>query len=793
MLFNYFTVALRNLRRYRSYALVNTAGLALGITCGLLIFLLVRFHLTMNAFQSKADQIYRVVTDLHFGNLIQTPGVPYPFGQAFKLDFPEVETAAQILFLHNNLVTVDGSADRQRKKFMIEREIAFAEPGFFHVFDYQWLTGKPAVLEQPFTAALTTAMATKLFGNTDPVGKTFRVDNEHDYKVVGLLADIPDNTEFRQEIFLSYASYTAITPKDNLAHWGGVSSNHQCFVVLPKTLTPEQVDQRFPGFVKKFHEDSDKWSHHLQPLSDMYFNPDYGGDVPKGVLWALAVVGLLLIGTGCINFINLATAQALNRSKEVGVRKVLGSRRSQIFLQFILETGLITLAALALSVLMVYPALPYVNELTHSRLAIRLFSDSGLAGFLLAALLGVTMLAGAYPALILSGFRPVQALKGRITTKTLRGYSMRRGLVVVQFVVCQVLIIAAIVITGQMNHLKNASLGFTTDAIVMLPVPKPEPVKIRTLRQQLIQSPGVLDVSFAFDAPAGDSHNSTNCRFDSRQEDEVWQINTRPADDQYLKTYDLNLVAGRNIQPSDTIRECLLNETAVRKLGLASAEEAIGKRFQVWGRWAPVVGIVHDFHTRSLQEPVEPVVIMSSAENYNFCGVKIDLTNTPKTLSALEQSWNAVYPEEFYSYRFLDEKISEFYELESALLHLTQGFCGIAIFIGCLGLYGLVSFMAARKQKEIGIRKVLGATAAQILRLFGKEFIRLILIAFVLAAPLGGWAMKTWLEDYPYRISLGAGIFLATIGITVFIAVLTVSAQSLRSALTNPVNSLRSE
>ncbi|MCB0530662.1 MAG: ABC transporter permease [Lewinellaceae bacterium] len=796
MLRNFITIAVRNLRHYRSYTLINIAGLALGITCGLLIFLLIRFHLSVDTYHAQAKRIYRVVTDLHIGDdNINMGGVPYPFGKALRLDFPEIQSVALTRFESNNLITtIPDAADQPRKKFMLEREMAFVEPEFFQTFDYTWLKGKPSALKAPFEAVITAPLAEKFFGTADPIGKTIRLENQHDFRISGVLAKPAANSEFHKTaLFLSYASYLAINNPDIMAEWGSISGNHQCFVVLPEGLQPKQIEQGFPAFEKKYHEKSDEWSYKLQPLKDMHFNPDYGGDVPKTMLFALAIVGLFLIGTACINFINLATAQALNRSREVGVRKVLGSSRWQLFNQFLLETGLITLAALVVSILLVSWALPFVNDLTHSELTVNLYSDAGLLLFLLVMLFGVTLLAGAYPAFILAGFKPVQAIKGKINTQTLGGYSLRRGLVVTQFVICQIMIIAAIVISGQMDYLKNASLGFNKDAIVMLPVPNPEKSNMEALRQQLLRVPGVQQLSFACDAPAGDSQNSANCRFDTRQEDEPWYINTRPCDEAFLSTFGIELVAGRNLQPGDTIREYLINEAAVEKLGLKSPEEALGKSFAIWGKEAPIVGVIRNFHNRSLRETVEPTVLMTSRERYAACGVKIDLSNTPHILAAVDRIWNDVYPDAFYSYAFLDDKIARFYEIEHALLSMTKGFCAIALFIGCLGLFGLVSFMTARKRKEIGVRKVLGATVAQILQLFGKEFFRLILIAFVLAAPLGWLAMSAWLQDYPYRIPLGAGVFLATIGATCLVALLTVGAQSLKAARSNPANSLRSE
>lgn len=791
---NYLKIALRTLWRDKAYSVINIAGLSLGITCAILIFLLVQHQLSYDTYHAKADRTYRVVMDLKFGSLIQTPGVPFNFPAALRQDFPEAEKIAAYIESSNTLVTFTGK-NGKKEKFQEEDIVGYVEPEFFEIFDYQWIKGNNKVLGNPDQAVLTERTAQRYFGKEDPIGKIIRINNEKEYTIAGIIANIPPNTDHEQELFLPYLSRIAQLDKDDRENWGSISSNHRTYVVLPENVSQKQLQSQLVALRNKYYKDEDlkTMNYIAQPLREMHFNPDYGGGVQKSIIWALALVGVFLILTACINFVNLATAQAVNRAKEVGIRKVVGGNRGQLFRQFILETGLLTIIAVAVSMGLSQLALPYVNKLIEAELTLNFFSDPKFLIFLAATLVTVTFLSGAYPAMILAGFRPIEALKSKFATRQIGNFSLRRGLVVTQFVVSQLLIIAAIVITSQIEYFNKADMGFNKDAIVLMPLPIQDKTKMQTLENQLLQVPGVEKVSFAFSEPASGNNNMTNFRYDTRQEGEKYQINTKPADDQYLETYGIKLVAGRNIFPSDTVREFLINETTVEKLGLKSPEEAVGKNLRVWGIDAPIVGVVKDFNNRSLEKEIQPVCIMSQFDQYYTCSAKIGLANVPATLKSIEKIWNEHFPDNFYEYQFLDERIAEFYEGENIMMTLVRVFCGIAIFIGCLGLYGLVSYMAVRKTKEIGIRKVLGASVADILVIFSKEFVRLVLIAFLLAAPLGWWAMNKWLQDYTYRIHIGVGIFLLAIGATLAVVVLTVGYRSLRAATVNPTDSLRSE
>lgn len=793
MIRNYLKIATRNLKRNRVYTAINVLGLALGITCGILIFTLVSYHLSFDTFHTKSDRIYRVVTEFRGEDGSgYTPGVPSPFAKAFREDYTFAEKVARIITFDNQLISI--SLENEIRKFQEERGVAFAEAEFFDILDFPFLEGdKNTALDAPNSAVITKNLATKYFGNANPIGKTIRLDNRIDLNVTGVLQDLPQNTDRRQEIYISNETLKSYAEWLTTDQWGGVYSETHCFVLLNKGVNPVEVEKAFRPLAEKYHgEDADGYWYHLQPIADMHFNPDYNGYVEKRNLWALALVGLFLIITACVNFINLATAQALNRSKEVGVRKVLGSRPVQLFWQFIAETAVITAFSIVIAYLFAQLALPFLNDLFDTRLTINLLQDAQLSAFLAALMVLVVFLAGSYPGMVIAGFRPALALKNRITQKHVGGFSLRRVLVVGQFAISQALIIGTIVIASQMNFSKQSDLGFNKDAVVMLPLPMTDQTKMSTLRSKLTQVAGVEDVSFCFQAPASSTNNSTNVRFDNRPEDEPFSINTKAADDQYVSTFDLELAAGRNIFPSDTVREFLVNEAFVKRLGL-TPEDVINKNLRVWGRDALIVGVVKNFYTYSFRADISPTCIMSSYDNYNNIAVKINLANTKNVLAALEKNWNETYPEFVYDQQFLDERIAEFYELDDIMLNLIQSFAGIAIFIGCLGLYGLVSFMAVQKTKEIGVRKVLGASVGNILWLFGKEFSRLIVIAFVIAAPVAWYVMNGWLQEFQYRINFGVSIFLMAILGTFAVAALTVGYQSLKSAKTNPVDGLRSE
>ncbi|WP_044173022.1 ABC transporter permease [Flectobacillus major] len=799
---NFFNTALRTLLKHRSYTVINVLGLTLGITGAILIFLLTKFHLSFDTYHAKADRIYRIVTEFHFDGVSHSPGVPRPSAGALRNDFPQLEQVTMVQGGNDATVLVPNPANPSTPKKFKEEEgaLCYIEPNYFKVFDYQLLKGEYSTgLKQPNNVVITQDIAEKYFGTADPIGKTFRIDAKVDLKVIGLIANIPNNTDQRYKIFASWDTQKFKTSfAEDMKHWGSVSSNTHCFLVLPPNYAVEQLQKQLLPYRKKYHgNDYQTYNYILQALKERHFDSRFDGNISFEILIGLSLVGLFLIITACINFVNLATAQALKRSKEIGVRKVLGSTKSQLFWQFIVETACITtisvICAIICAKLAFAPVNDWFDDLSGYQMSFSALFDAQTILIIICLTIVIIIFSGFYPAIVLAGFNPIVAIKGKVSTQNVGGISVRKGLVVAQFMISQVLIIFMIVIGSQMSYFKQADLGFHHEAIVTIPLPTNEKNKTETLKNEVARIADVNQLSLQFTAPSSNSNNTTNFRFDTRQIDEKFQVNTKVGDVNYAKLYDLKFVAGKNFAPSDTMREVIVNETLVKKLGVKKPEAVIGKRLQIWGNWMLIVGVLKDFHVTSLKDQIDPIAIFSRADNYTSMAVKINLSHTNTTMQAIEKYWNTAYPDYVFEYEFLDKRLSEFYNLEEAILTLIRVFSAIAIIIGCLGLYGLVSFMVTQKTKEIGVRKVLGASLSHILWLFGKEFAKLIGIAFLIAAPLGGWIMHNWLQDFTYRISLSVDVFVYAIAITAGIACITVGYQSIRAALANPVKALKSE
>ncbi|MCP9766513.1 ABC transporter permease [Lacihabitans sp. LS3-19] len=800
---NYLKIAFRNLLKNRSYTLINIAGLSLGLTSAFLIFALVRYHFGIDKHHKNAANIYRVTTNWVDANGNQdgsTTGVPYPFGQAMKNEYPEIEQLAMIEEQYNPmvLITENGQTKKFKKTgFDLDERGAFADANYFKIFDYQWIEGGPVSLNEPNHAVISRKYAEKFFGTTDCIGKVLKYDGRLNAKVDGVFEDYEDNTDFPFQIFISYSSLKEFFGGELNKDFGSINSSTQCFVSLNQKFTKAMWDKQMLGFIKKYKPDGVKDTRFtMSYLLDNHFNTDIG-NVDKKLIYTLLLIALFLIITACINFVNLATAQAMKRSKEVGVRKVMGSTKAQLFWQFIFETALITIFSIIISVLLFLIAQPLIQNNLDGIFKFTFLYSPVLLFYLIGIVLFVILFSGAYPAMILSGFQPVVALKGKISTQQLGGINVRKGLVVTQFAISQMLIIGMAVVASQLTYFQNKDLGFKKEAVVTVQLPfTPEQdlVKMSTFKNKVQSLAGVDKFSYSMSgAPMTNWTSNTSIVFDNRPDSEEWGTNIKDIDAEYLDMYKIELVAGRNILPSDSAREYLVNETMVKKLGLKKPEDIINKTIDIRGKKLPVVGVIKDFHMRGLSSEIDPLTMTSKMSNVYFANIKLNTGNFKPTLEAINAAFDQVYPESFFNSSFVDVQVANTYKNELTMGKLVNFFAIVAILIGCLGLFGLVSFMANQKTKEIGIRKVLGASIGSILGLFGKEFSKLIVVAFIIAAPVAWWAMDKWLQDYQYSISIGWEIFAVSLASSVLIAVLTVGYKSTAAALMNPTKSLKTE
>ncbi len=754
-------------------------------------------------YHKNRDKIYRVVTQSDGNNgKFHTPGVPPVLPDAFRDDFSEAEEVTFTSYRSDVLITIP-QHDGLPKKYNEERGVVFAQPNFFKIFDRKILIGEATKgLDDPNEAIISLASAKKYFGKEDVVGEVVKFDSL-EYKITAVMEDYPANTDFPFDLMLSYVT---IKKSKDEAGWTSIWSDEHCYIKLKEGEQASSIEKRIPAFVDKYLG-KENYSHQtfaLQPLKDLHFDDEYEtysySTAPREMLIALAVIAAFLIATACINFVNLATAEAIKRSKEVGIRKSLGSTRRQLIGQFLGETTLVTLVAMLVALGLTQISLTFLNAFLELKLALNFSSDSLLWTFIISVTIIVSLLSGLYPSFVISNFTPALALKNQISNKSSSGYNLRRGLVVFQFVISQFFIIGTIVLVSQMNYFQKKELGFRKDAVVLIPIPEEETEtfgkgysKMRTLREEVSRLAGIELASLSSTPPSSGSVSATGYYFEGEDVKDRKRTQVKQVDGNYLELYDLKLVAGSAIQDLDTATGFLVNEQLVKTSGVESAQDIVGRKIRMWGKTLPIVGVVKNFHTVSLRDPIEPTIMLNSISGYGTLSLKVNPAQMQDAIAQVKTKWEATYPDHIFNYEFLDEHIREFYEGEQRMSILLTIFTSMAIFIGCLGLFGLATFMANQKTKEIGVRKVLGASVESIVLLFTKEYVKLIVLGFVIAAPFAWLVMNQYLADFEYKVTIGYEVFLLGLGITLFIASLTVGYKSLRAAIINPVKALRYE
>ncbi len=801
MLSNYLKIAWRNLLRYRNFTMLNTVGLGVGVAGALLIFLFLRYHLSTDRHQPHFNRIVRISTDLHLddGSVEYNAEGPPPLAKALRTHYPQVEQAGFLLGIRELNVSLRRPGETQITRFLEHEGIGFVEPDWLEVMTYAWLQGDPkTALRAPNQAVLTESWAKRYFGTVNALGQTLTLDNKAVVRVTGIVADPPGPTDTDLGLFVSLPTMYQVGVSAGAENdWWMLNSINRVYARLRNPDAITSLQATLPTLAKQHYgKMAQTFQFVVQPLADLHFDVarDPTHAVQPTLLWSLAVVGLLLIVAACINFINLATAQTLRRGKEVGIRKTLGSSRGQLAGQFLLETLLVSVAATGLGVVLASLTLPlFANWL---RLPLSLQPDALTVGFVFTLLFVVVALSGAYPALVLSGVSPWSALRGKLTASA-GGLSVRRGLVVVQFVVCQGLIIGALVINYQVRFMQQTDPGFAKDNVVTVRLPYGQKARHDAFKQKLSAYAPIRSVSLSALPPAtvATAMNGGQIKANGKPDWESYPVRERLADADYLPTYGLRLLAGRNITPGDTIRDYVINEALMRKLGFQRPEQALGYRLQyhLSAVPLPIVGVVKDFYQRSLRHEVGPCLIANWSAWYRTAGIRIAGQNPAQTLQFIEQTWQQVFPDQVFEYEFLDKQVARLYETERLTGQLVSTFTLLAILICCLGLFGLVSHVVVQRTKEIGVRKVLGASVMSIVALLSKDFLVLVLIAILLASPVAWYAMSRWLEGFAYKIAIEWWVFALAGLLAVGIALVTVSFQSVKAALMNPVKSLRSE
>ena len=819
MLKNHFKIAFRNLLRYKLHSSINVMGLAIGISACLVIFLLVHHQRSFDTFHPDKERIYRVYT-VYSGLFDATnSGIAFPIPDAIRKECTGVEAVGHFMTFSNLKISL-GAQKEQGKVFEKQNKVVAAEPDYFRVFDsYHWLAGTPqTALSEPFKVVLTESRARFYFGNIEPraaLGQEINYNDSLLLTVSGIVSDLPKQTDLNFTDFISFSTISQSWLKNDVGglegmkEWGSTTSSSQVFIKLDKTTQTERLSKQLAQLVKKYQVDKDpklKLVYPLQALADLRYSTigifnDSLAPANRKTLSALALVAGLLLLIACINFINLATAQSIQRSKEVGVRKVLGGTRGVLISQFLGETLVITLVAMLFSIALAKGAMVFFREFLPEGLTFNLFNPSVLV-FIGAVLLLVSVLAGLYPAFVLSGFRPALALKAKLSSKgSGSGVEwLRKGLIVFQFTFSLALIAGTLIIGRQIKFMQNAEMGFNADAVVHFRPPfQYESEKKTLLSNQIRQLIGVKGVSIHADAPASQGINTRIFNFKGKKETEDHEFLVKGADTAYLNLYDITLLAGRNLLHADSTREYLINETALKQLGFKHPQEALGKNLIEDKTEYPIVGVVKDFHSRSLHEPIRPLVLaISPLGQRRELSLKLATqgkgTDSFKaTMEQVEQSWKAVYPGEKFEYTFVDQDIAKFYENEQRTSKIMSAATGIAIFISCIGLFGLVSFMIGRRTKEIGVRKILGASISNIVALLSKDLLLLVGISILLGSPIAWYFAQQWLKDFAFHIAIEWWMFAAAGGLAIAFALLTLSYQAIRAAIVNPVDSLRNE
>lgn len=810
MLRNYLIIALRNLWRHKGYTFINVSGLSVGLACCALIVLYVQDEWSYDRYHTQADHIYRMVEII--GTAEEAASVPFPVGPTLVEDYPDVvRQATRFYNMQAPVLSLAYLPETGQPRSFNERRFFFTDPSIFEVFDFVLVQGDPATaLAQPHSIVLTETAARKYFGETNPLGKALVFEGEHTLTVRGVLEDVPANSHFHFDMLASFSTLESVYA-DNPALLEGWAWNPVwTYLLLHEKADPATLEAQFPGFVDQYFHPAikDMISLYLQPLTDihLYSQLDFelgpNSDIAYVYIFSAIAVFILLIA--CINFMNLATARSVKRAQEVGVRKALGAHRLQLMKQFLGESLLTTVLAAAIAIPLLYALLPVLNDIAGKALTLHLSEHAWLFGLLFGVSVLVGLLSGLYPALFLSSFQPTEVLKSQVRLgRASLAVWLRKGLVVTQFAISIALLVCTAIVYQHLSFLRDARLGFDESQVLMVTLPQSGFLdNYATLKNEWTANNQVQEVTITQNI-LGSNHDS--CPLRPEGFDTLQQIKCTRVHDDFVDTFGMHLLAGRDFSvdfPADPGTTLILNESAVNMLDWGDPEDAIGKRFltQDGNPWGTVVGVTRDYHFASLHHSIDPFIALRLPSNplplglfSRYVAIRISTESVPETIAHLQQAWQTLLPTAPFDFVFLDQDLEQLYRAEETLGQTASAFSILAILIACLGLFGLASFMTEQRTREIGIRKVLGASTSSVVTLLSKEFVQLVLLSMLVGWPLAYIALDWWLQSFAFRPDLPLAPFALAGVLALLIALGTVSFQSIKAARTNPVQSLRHE
>ncbi|MBK0403168.1 ABC transporter permease [Adhaeribacter sp. BT258] len=802
MLKNYFKTAYRNLLRHKFYSAITILGLATGIACFLLIFMFIQDEVRYDKFHSKADRIYRMVgkLDSEEGQGEESSSNPPPVAQALKTDYPHlIEETVRFFNFQQPTLTLE-----LEEKKINEKHLFFADSTLFKVFDFPLAKGNPEkALAEPNSIVLTQKLAEKYFGDEDPLGKVLKFEGQFNLKVTGVLAEIEHPTHIPFEGLISFRTAYVMSPNLD-KNW--VWNPAWTYILLKDGVSPEELEAQFPNFIKKYYPEfvQPQITHYLQPLKSIHLHSDLDYEMqPNGDInniFIFGVIGIFILVIACINFMNLATARAAGRAKEVGIRKVSGAYRSQLIGQFLAEAVLLSFLAVMLALALVEILLPVFSEVSGKALDANIFTNPALlVGLLLIGLL-TGLVSGLYPAFFLSAFEPVKVLKGSAAKAGSGSAVLRKSLVVLQFAISLGLIVGTFVINRQLQYMRSVDLGFKKEQVLILPLRPPLAPKTQALTDELLRNKNITSVT-TMNEILGENHNTHEFNYEGMERGKWIYFPALIINEDFVKTLGLQLVAGRDFSKThqrDDSLGLLINEAMVKHLGWGTPENAIGKRFDTPGGSEKVIGVVKDFNFVSVANNIGPFVLDLPHRRHSFfwkkyLALRISPENHEQTMAHVEQVWGKFSPQFPLEYFFLDQRLNQQYRTQENLGKLVGYFSILAIMIACLGLFALASFTAQQRTKEIGIRKVMGASVRSIVYLLTKDFVKLVMLAALIAFPVAYFGMHHWLRNFAYRVPIPVWVFVLAGFLGLLIAVLTVSYQAIKAAYTNPVKSLKWE